>query len=76
MLLIDAKQSRRRGCIYCADYVVVRMRGKRMVCPYDECPYHEMDGYHSYSEYLRKLGPDSVKRIFRRMFDLSDALEP
>ena len=74
---VDQHTQRRRGCIYCADHALVYGKGCRIVCKYDaNCPYHEMDGYHSYTEYLRKQKPDSLKWIFRRMFDLSDTLKP
>lgn len=41
------KQMKKRGCAYCTDFV-------NMACPHEECPYHELDGFKTYDEYLKK----------------------
>lgn len=41
------KVMRKRGCAYCTDFV-------NMACKHEECPYHELDGFKTYDEYLKK----------------------
>lgn len=50
----------KRGCVYCTDFNYGReepqgalYRKKIGICPHDECPYHELDGYASYADYLK-----------------------
>lgn len=39
-------EQKKRGCHYCADF--------KRKCPYAECPYHELDEFKTYDEYLKK----------------------
>lgn len=57
MFIIDAKTKWKRGCVDCADHKVIN---GRMACPYEECPYHELDNVDCYSEYLHKKGVDKI----------------
>ena len=38
-------EMKKRGCHYCADF--------KRVCPHRECPYHELDGFNTYTDYLK-----------------------
>lgn len=54
---IPYRQVVKRGCEYCMDMGVIRkMRGGTLIrgCPHQQCPYHELDKYKSYTEYLKK----------------------
>lgn len=49
---------RKRGCIYCADVVVIEedewtLEKGQCCCPYDKCPYKVLNKYNSYTAYLR-----------------------
>ena len=48
---------RQRGCIYCTDMVKKKVMGlNRKHCPYAECPYHELDEFKTYNEYIKSKG--------------------
>lgn len=49
---LTSQEMKKRGCRWCLDY----RRGKR--CKYFECPYHELDGYSTYEQYLKEHKPD------------------
>lgn len=56
----------KRGCTYCIDRKkVMSIKGYRVWgCPYEECPYHELDEYPTYRAYLKAnpIGKLFVKR--------------
>lgn len=50
----------KRGCEFCADKqkTIIKVNGEilnRNVCPYDECPYHELDDVESYFQYEKRI---------------------
>lgn len=49
-----------RGCTYCDDFE--RNDNK---CPHRSCPYHELDGFKTYEEYMKK----SKKDCFAKLLD-------
>lgn len=53
------KEMRKRGCRYCTQRVMKRnVYGlSASHCPHDECPYHELDKYDTYREYLKHEAP-------------------
>lgn len=54
---IPYRQVVKRGCDYCMDMVILRKAPKQLAvrgCPHLQCPYHELDQYKSYMEYLKK----------------------
>ena len=54
MRLITEEERAKRGCSYCADaQVKMKNRKRRRVCPYWECPYHELDAFKSYGEFMK-----------------------
>jgi hypothetical protein len=58
MRALTEKETKKRGCRYCTDRFMHRnaygsMQGH---CPHEECPYHELDKYDTYKEYLKKEG--------------------
>lgn len=54
MRVVTKKEIKKRGCYYCLDYVK-KKRGK--VCIHHECPYHELDKYRKYKDYLKNEAP-------------------
>jgi hypothetical protein len=49
-----------RGCRYCADCI------KGWWCPYEVCPYHELDGFVKYQAWL-KANEATVPQIIRKL---------
>lgn len=53
--LIRDRERKQRGCIYCLDMQTTgdgtNIAGR--YCPYEECPYHELDKYETYDEYMK-----------------------
>lgn len=55
MRTLTKKQKIKRGCEYCLDY-------KRRQCKHKKCPYHELDGFEKFTDYLEtKPGIDIVE---------------
>lgn len=54
MRTIHIDRKKKRGCGYCLDFIPCeKMLGrKKSKCPYDECPYHELDEVNTYDEYV------------------------
>lgn len=53
---ITDKEKKKRGCIYCMDTLTGSQQGSYYVgrfCPYEECPYRELDKYDSYGDYIK-----------------------
>lgn len=80
-LVVDCNPNK-RGCGLCADVckekVWSREEGKmvtRKYCPYDECPYHELDEFKSYAEYdehAKKEGQRQMESWLKKVFELSE----
>lgn len=71
----------KRGCYLCADVVKHKFKrnGKYIViakmCPYDECPYHELDDVKCYSEYdkrVKKTGRNLLEAWLKKVFEVSE----
>lgn len=46
-------EKKQRGCQYCADMKLGRFDGEsRTCCPFAKCPYHVLDKYDSYEEFM------------------------
>ena len=54
--ILSEQEKIKRGCDDCAHVQndIINHKVKK-VCPYDECPYHELDEFDTYSEYLNRL---------------------
>lgn len=62
MQLHNAMQQK-RGCHYCLD----KIKGKYSRCPHMVCPYHELDQYDTYQDFLKSTGRLSVVKILQEM---------
>lgn len=62
----------KRGCTYCADMTKKFLEpdsSKRIkVCIHDECPYHELDHYDSYTAYLKSPTQARLIEAFEKIF--------
>lgn len=58
MRLLTKKEIKQRGCSYCTKAVMKKIvyDKLRKHCPYSECPFHELDKYETYREYLKHEG--------------------
>lgn len=76
MRALDKKEMAKRGCEYCKDIskeLFPEMHNpecKKWACPYKECPYHGLNAFDSYSQYLKSFGPNTLKQVLLDMFDL------
>lgn len=53
MRVVPPFEKKKRGCIYCKDMKPTRNRGLiRTGCPFDECPYHVLDKYDTYEQFM------------------------
>lgn len=55
--LTKNKEMKKRGCHNCADF--------NHKCPHEVCPYHELDEYKTYDEYMKK----SKKNCFVKLLE-------
>lgn len=64
MRRIELEEKKQRGCGYCLHY---RTGAGKSYCPFDECPYHELDNVTSYEEYLESQNEKvyDFERIFQ-----------
>ena len=55
MRYLKEKEQKKRGCSCCLDAVMKKSYYGFVSrhCPFDECPYHELDEYDTYREYLK-----------------------
>lgn len=67
MRMLSKAEKKKRGCVSCCDLVPYIGRNCRVACPYDECPYHELDKYDTYGEYMKATGETSVDAIIKKM---------
>lgn len=73
MRFITKKEHQQRGCAFCTDVQSTRgmqydgnnkgLYAKGRACPYNECPYHEMDEYTSYKEFCAALEEECSKLL-------------
>lgn len=58
---INNAERKKRGCEYCHNMIPRHLEGKTWKprrCPYEECPYHELDASQSYDQFM--LNTDSM----------------
>lgn len=71
MRKISSAERFKRGCTYCAyseliEYYDQKLRG----CPFEECPYRELDEFDTYEDYLKaKFGSCQVDDLISRTLD-------
>lgn len=61
MRRLSEDERRQRGCTFCED-----SGHNGWMCPYEICPYTEMDGFTKYQDYLKACGGDSVCKLLRK----------
>ena len=67
MRYVSKAEKKKRGCVNCIDLTPDRKRGKRVKCPYEECPYHELDKYDTYDAFLKATGYTSVDDFLKKL---------
>jgi len=61
MRKLNNDDKRKRGCEFCQNVIPGHYEGnvyKSRRCPFEECPYHELDGSQSYEQFM--LNTDSM----------------
>ena len=61
MRIVYDKEMRQRGCILCQDFK--RSRN----CPYEECPYHDLDEFTTIEEFYDTLPPVDLRELFKNI---------
>jgi hypothetical protein len=57
MQQITEKLRVEKGCSWCTDKVKKNLDGTtRNYCPYNECPYEELDEFEAYEDYFKSKG--------------------
>lgn len=54
MRTVGLAEKKKRGCFYCLDY---KSRHGKRVCIHEECPYHELDDFESYNDFIKSKPP-------------------
>lgn len=69
----------KRGCGICADVIKIdsptKNGYKTKACPYDECPYHELDQFEKYTDYdkhAKQEGKNHLESWLKKVFNLSE----
>lgn len=53
MRMVPGFEKKQRGCLYCADAGTTKFKqDNRTSCPHTVCPYHVLDKYKSYDEFI------------------------
>ena len=53
MRMVPGFEKKQRGCMYCFHMDAKRFgKDTRTACPFDECPYHVLDKYKTYDEFM------------------------
>lgn len=55
----QTKEMKKRGCHYCADF--------NHVCRHRECPYHELNEYKTYEEYMKKSKKNGFVKLLESL---------
>lgn len=54
---VTDKEKKKRGCVYCMDALTTGNKQSTYYigrfCPYEECPYRELDKYDDYGDYIK-----------------------
>ena len=71
MRILTRREMIKRGCIDCADHYKNRYEEcslkKINMCRHKECPYHELDPFNTYAEYLKSPGQNRLKEALEKM---------
>ena len=51
MKALDKKEMKQRGCVHCTEMKRKKRKGGNF-CKYSQCPFHELDGYKDYRDFL------------------------
>jgi hypothetical protein len=69
MRYLTKREIYKRGCIYCLDKSQVHDHRGGVIsqCPYDKCPYHELDNVKTYGEYIQKTNKSGLARVLANL---------
>ena len=53
MRVLPLREKKKRGCRYCHEMKMINDHSNiRTNCPHDKCPYHVLDKYDTYEEFM------------------------
>lgn len=65
------KEMNKRGCIYCSDLIKRKLEPdsklRSLVCKHDKCPYHELDSYDTYTQFLKSPQQNALKMVLEKI---------
>lgn len=58
-----------RGCAFCADctWIDKKPHDRVRACPYDVCPYRQLDKTKKYDDYLKSIGADTMYSVLKSL---------
>ena len=68
--LVSTPEKKQRGCVYCLDNVRdANTRGIHVgrYCPYEKCPYRELDKYKTYEQYIRSTDLSGFAKVLEAL---------
>lgn len=71
MRILNSKEKKKRGCECCTDCKRKKIKAETkyiilFMCSHDSCPYHELDKYDTYDDFLQS---EDARLPFDRLFD-------
>lgn len=68
MRVLVKKEIAKRGCPYCTEHKMQEANGRRIhFCKHDSCPFHELDKYQGYRQYLSE-SPDFFSELVKARY--------
>lgn len=72
---LTPREINKRGCICCLDYRKQKRKkedAKRTkMCIHSSCPYHELDPYETYDDFLKEHSGDDLKQVLLDTLNLA-----
>ena len=73
MRLLTSKENRKRGCEWCLDHRWFKSGyvKRNHACLHETgCPYHELDKYETYDDYLKHARNEGMDKLLDAVFRL------
>lgn len=69
MRKVHATERNKRGCRYCSDMVIAGSGAIRTSCPHEQCPYHVLEKYETYEDYMASEDSKILGMVFPQIYD-------
>jgi hypothetical protein len=78
MRILTWKEKNKRGCLDCADMVITLSKDDARVrcraCIHDVCPYHELDQFDTYKQFLKSDRKDVLAVALEKLFNRTERI--